>query len=78
MKAARVCVTWWISYPSGTRQQTHPDAEGQVVYSGASDVVDDIDCTWTLEVIQSGLFETVCFEISRIRVMWPKESRLSV
>ncbi len=30
----------------------HANAEGKVVYSGTSDIVDDADCCYTLEVIE--------------------------
>lgn len=39
------------------------DAENKVVFSGTSDIVDDVDCAYTLDVTQSSLTDkTVLFE----------------
>lgn len=63
MKAAREFVLHGGSLILLAHVNKHADAEGRVVYSGTSDVVDDIDCAYTLEVIQETAFsKTVCFE----------------
>ena len=74
MKAAREFVLHGGSLILLAHVNKHADAEGRVVYSGTSDVVDDIDCAYTLEVIQeTAFFENSLLRISRIRVMWPRK-----
>tara|TARA_R110002049_G_scaffold162267_1_gene327967 strand:+ start:2161 stop:4248 length:2088 start_codon:yes stop_codon:yes gene_type:complete len=41
----------------------HRSDDGKVIFSGTSDIVDDIDCAYTLDIIQQDdLFKTVKFE----------------